>query len=711
MITEESVREVIETARIEDVVADFVSLRRRGQNFIGLCPFHNEKTPSFNVNPSRNIYKCFGCGEGGDPVKFLMTLEQLSFPDAIRWLAKKYNLKLQEKEVSPEMQQAKLEKDSLLLVNDYAKQWFGRQLFESEEGKSIGLTYFKSRGFREETIKKFGLGYAPSGRFQSGQEVGETQPGQGASTSGSLTKDAVQAGYKSEQLQRLGLSKNGRDFFYDRVMFTIHNLAGKPIAFAGRILKKDVKAPKYVNSPETEVYQKSKVLYGMFQARQAIRKLDQVYIVEGYTDVISLHQHGISNVVASSGTSLTSGQAALIKRFTNNATLLYDGDKAGIKAALRGVDVLLEQDLDVRVIILPEGEDPDSYMQSTGLEGFTNYLQSEAKDFLLFKAELLLGEESQDMAGKTRVVREMSDSLAKIDAPLKRSEYIKQFAGLLGIREDLLINQVNQAISNRRKELAKEQQREQWKQQREQGSGQRASRPAVGGPSVGGDGFPGEEPAWLGQDAGGDAPPVPDQAVSAEAPPPPMEEELHLGHGWQERYLARLLMVDGHKIYEEEEDISVGHFVLANTQDLLQDFDDSRYLAVVDHLQSLHTAGQESPPLAYWLNHSEVAFKQMAVDFSVEPHQYSDRWQEKFGIYLSQKHPEDNQVLNTTTFLHIFRKLKIDRKCRENAQKIQELAAAGDEAEVMIYLQLHQRLLELRNELADKLGTVVPPGG
>ncbi|MEO0789245.1 MAG: DNA primase [Bacteroidota bacterium] len=709
MIAEESVREVIETARIEDVVADFVSLRRRGQNYIGLCPFHNEKTPSFNVNPSRNIYKCFGCGEGGDPVKFLMTLEQLSFPDAIRWLARKYNLKLKEKEVSPEMQQAKLEKDSLLLVNDYAKQWFGRQLFESEEGKSIGLTYFKSRGFREETIKEFGLGYAPR--------------------DSSLTKDAIQAGYKEEQLRQLGLSKNGRDFFYDRVMFTIHNLAGKPIAFAGRILKKDVKAPKYVNSPETEVYQKSKVLYGMYQARQAIRKLDQVYIVEGYTDVISLHQHGISNVVASSGTSLTSGQAALIKRFTNNATLLYDGDKAGIKAALRGVDVLLEQDLDVRVIILPEGEDPDSYMQSTGLEGFSNYLQAETKDFLLFKAELLLDEESQDMAGKTRVVREMSDSLAKIDSPLKRSEYIKRFAGLLGVREDLLINQVNQAISNRRKELAKEQQREQWKQQREQGRGNGPSLPAgarqagVGGnfpqsppPSQSSsgtgqnDGFPGEEPAWLTQSPDGEAPPHLDQVPTAQPKPSPAEE-LHLGHGWQERYLARLIIVDGHKIYDEEANISVGHFILANIQDILQDFDDSRYRAVVDHLQSLHTAGQASPDLSYWINHSDVAFKQMAVDFSVEPHEYSDRWQEKFGIYLSQKHPEDNQVLNTTTFLHIFRKLKIDRKCRENAQKIQELAAAGDEAEVMIYLQLHQRLLELRNELADKLGTVVPPGG
>jgi len=354
MITEESVREVIDTARVEDVVGDFVSLRRRGQNLIGLCPFHNEKTPSFNVNPARNIYKCFGCGQGGDPVKFLMELEQLSFPDAIKWLARRYNIKLKEKELTDEQQGVFQEKESLFLVNEYARKWFEEQLFATDEGKSVGLSYLKSRGFREEIMRKFGLGFAPNVRD-------------------AFTKTALAAGYKKEQLEKLGLSKYGRDFFYDRVMFTIHNLSGKPIAFAGRILKKDVKAPKYVNSPETEIYHKSDVLYGMYQAKQSIRKLDNVYLVEGYTDVISLHQNGVENVVATSGTSLTPGQASLIKRFTQNVTLLYDGDKAGMKAALRGVDILLDQDLSVRCVLLPDGEDPDSYLQSVGTTAFQEY--------------------------------------------------------------------------------------------------------------------------------------------------------------------------------------------------------------------------------------------------------------------------------------------------------------------------------------------------
>ena len=685
MITDESVREVIETARIEDVVGDFVSLRRRGQNMIGLCPFHNEKTPSFNVNPARNIYKCFGCGEGGDPVKFLMSLEQLSFPDAIRWLARKYNLKLQEKELSPVLQQAAQEKESLFLVNDFARKWFEQQLFETEEGKSIGLSYFKSRGFREEIMKTFGLGFAPNERD-------------------ALTKAALKAGYKADQLNKLGLSRNGnRDFFYDRVMFTIHNLAGKPIAFAGRLLKTEAKAPKYVNSPETEIYHKSKVLYGMFQAKQSIRKLDNVYIVEGYTDVISLHQHGIQNVVASSGTSLTSGQASLIKRFTNNATLLYDGDKAGIKAALRGVDILLEQDLDVRVVILPEGEDPDSYMQAQGSTAFEAYLKEQSKDFLLFKAELLLGEESQDLAGKTRVVREMSSSLAKIDAPLKRAEYIKQFAALLGIQENLLINQVNKAVGERRKEVERNQQRKQWEQERNAASNSKA-------PLSGDDQFPGAEPVWLNDQ--GEAPsPIEDFGPIGDAPPAFQEDELQIGHSWQERYLARLIIVDGHKAFDPKTNTSVGHYLLQNIQDILNDFDSERYRKVVDTLSGIHKKGDPSPSLEFWLKHEDLSLRQLAVDFSVSPHSYSDRWKDKFGIYLSQKAPEENQVLDTTTFIRIFRMEKIDRKARENARTIQKLAQAGEEEKMLLHLRLQQKLIAMRNELAKELGTVVLPNG
>ncbi|MEL7160418.1 MAG: DNA primase, partial [Bacteroidota bacterium] len=527
MIKEESVREVIDTARVEDIVGDFVNLRRRGQNMIGLCPFHNEKTPSFNVNPARNIYKCFGCGEGGDPVKFLMTLEQLSFPDAIRRIAARYNIKLEEVEVSEEVKEERQERESLLLVNEFAMKWYADQLYNTEVGKSVGLSYFKSRGFRREVMEKFGLGYAPFER-------------------NGLYKAALAAGYKEEQLEKLGLIRNKRDFFFDRVMFTIHNLQGKPIAFAGRILKKDVKAPKYVNSPESEVYHKSDVLYGLHQARTQVRKLDNVYMVEGYTDVISLHQHGIQNVVATSGTSLTPGQARLVKRQTENVTLLYDGDKAGIKAALRGVDVLLIEGLNVRVVILPDGEDPDSYMQKVGTTTFEEFLTSKRRDFLFFKADLLLEEAGDDVAKRSEAIRSSIATLALVEDPLKRAGYLQQFTGRLGLEENLLVNLVNQAVAERREKVRKDQEREQRRREhtaraenrlppvrpqrkqrdsppppREEGSWAGLVEPGAAPPPTSGDPGPAdapewgglEEPGWAGmQEPGfggeGDLPPV-----------------------------------------------------------------------------------------------------------------------------------------------------------------------------------------------------------
>ncbi|MCI5080604.1 MAG: DNA primase, partial [Saprospiraceae bacterium] len=348
MITQKSVQEILETAKVEDVIQDFVNLKRRGVNMIGLCPFHNEKTPSFTVSPAKNIYKCFGCGKAGNPVQFLMDHENLSFPEALRWLAQKYGIEIEEKQVSQEVIEERQRLDSLYIVNKFARDFFAEQLFETDRGKSVGLSYFKQRGFREDIIRKFGLGYSPA-------------------QSDLLTVTAKQKGYNIDLMKEVGLtSKYGRDFFRDRVMFTIHNLSGKVIGFGGRILQKDVKAPKYINSPETEIYNKSKVLYGAFFAKTAIRKQDECILVEGYTDVISLHQDGIENVVASSGTSLTVDQIRLVKRYTQNIKILYDGDKAGIKAALRGLDLVLAQDMNVKVVLLPEGEDPDSYLQGVG---------------------------------------------------------------------------------------------------------------------------------------------------------------------------------------------------------------------------------------------------------------------------------------------------------------------------------------------------------
>ena len=332
MITQKTVQEILSVVRIEDIVGDFVTLKRKGANMGGLCPFHNEKTPSFNVNPVRNIFKCFGCGEGGDAVSFLMKHENISYPESLRYIAKKYNIAVEETEVSKEVIQEKQLADALFIINERALKFYQEQLFETDKGKSIGLQYFKQRGFREETIRKWGLGFAPEYRD-------------------ALTKTLVGEGYSIENLRKVGLTSSfDNDFFRGRVMFAIQGLAGKPIAFAGRIMQADAKAPKYINSPETEIYFKSKILYGLYHARKAVQQKDECILCEGYTDVISLHQAGIENVVASSGTSLTTEQIRLIKRFTPNIKILYDGDAAGIKAAVRGLDMVLEEDMNVKIV-------------------------------------------------------------------------------------------------------------------------------------------------------------------------------------------------------------------------------------------------------------------------------------------------------------------------------------------------------------------------
>ncbi len=692
MITEESIREVIETARIEDVVGDFVSLRRRGQNLLGLCPFHNEKTPSFNVNPARNIFKCFGCGQAGDPVKFLMELEQLSFPDAIKWLASRYNIKLKEKELSSEEQVVFQEKESLYLVNEFARVWFEDQLLRSDEGKSIGLPYFIGRGFREETIRKFGLGYAPNVRD-------------------AFTQKAVAASYKREQLEKLGLSRNGRDFFYDRVMFTIHNLAGKPIAFAGRILKKDVKAPKYVNSPETEIYHKSDVLYGMYQAKQAIRKLDNVYLVEGYTDVISLYQNGIENVVASSGTSLTPGQVSLISRFTQNVTLLYDGDKAGIKAALRGVDILLEQDLNVRCVLLPDGEDPDSYLQSVGATAFEDYLQSQPRDFMLFKADLLLEDASKDLGGKSSVIQNISESLARIKEPLRRAEYIKQLAERLDVQENLLINQINKAVSNRAKEQQKEQQRNDFREQRQARQAPLTSSPPS--PTNGDDdaSWAGlREPVWESDEA--PLPPMDFEVQRADAPTaiPPQVEELAIGHTYQERYLVQLLMLHGDKAYQAENDISIADFLLANVMDMIEEFDNAFYRGIVEEVKAYVSVNQKAPSIDHFLAHPSPKIKEMAVAVSVSPYALSPHWEDRYANYLTQKLPEDNYQEDSVSFVRIFRLAKFDRMLQKNEKKIRELQKEDPNNENLVpHVILHQRLTQLRKDVLGASGVGVRP--
>jgi DNA primase len=429
MIDQPTIDRILDAANIVDVVSEFVTLRRRGVNYVGLCPFHQDKSPSFYVSPAKNICKCFACGEGGTAVHFIMKHEQLDYFDALRLLAKKYHIDIQERELTDEEKRVRSDRESMLIVNNWAQKYFITQLHEHADGANIGLRYFKERGFRDDIIRKFQLGYSLDERD-------------------ALYKAAVQAGYKKEFLEKTGLViayENGSvsDRFRGRVMFPVHSLSGKVVAFGGRVLKKDEKTAKYVNSPESEIYHKSNELYGIFFAKQAIVKADRCYLVEGYTDVISMHQAGIENVVASSGTALTQPQIRLIHRFTEYITVLYDGDAAGIKAALRGIDLLLEEGLNVKVVLLPDGEDPDSFARKHNSSQFIDFVKENETDFIRFKTRLLLDEAGDDPVKRSSLITDIIRTVAIIPNNIARTLYIRECSAMMEIDERLLLNEVN----------------------------------------------------------------------------------------------------------------------------------------------------------------------------------------------------------------------------------------------------------------------------
>ena len=429
MIDQPTIDRILDTANIVDVVSEFVTLRKRGINYVGLCPFHTDKTPSFYVSPAKNICKCFACGEGGTAVHFIMKHEQLNYFDALRYLAKKYNIEIQERELTDKEKQRRSDRESMLIVNSWAQQYFSTQLYEHVEGKTVGLRYFAERGFREDTIRKFQLGYSLDQRD-------------------ALYKAATKNGYKKEFLEKTGLViayDNGgvNDRFRGRVIFPVHTLSGKVVAFGGRVLKKDEKTAKYVNSPESEIYHKSNELYGIYFAKQSMVKEDRCFLVEGYTDVISMHQAGIENVVASSGTALTQGQIRLIHRFTNNMTVLYDGDAAGIKAALRGIDLLLEDGMNVKVVLLPDGEDPDSFARKHNASQFAEFIKQSETDFIRFKTRLLLDDAGTDPIKRSSLITDIIRTVAIIPDNIARSIYIRECSAMMEIDEQVLLNEVN----------------------------------------------------------------------------------------------------------------------------------------------------------------------------------------------------------------------------------------------------------------------------
>jgi DNA primase len=428
MIDYPTIERILSAAQIYDVVSDFVALRKSGSGYKGLCPFHEDRTPSFHVSPAKNICKCFSCGEGGTPIHFIMKLEQLSYPEALKYLAKKYGIEVHETEMTDEQKQMQDDREAMFILNGFAQKTFTHNLFHTEEGQAIGLSYFRERGFREDIIRKFQLGYALDER-------------------NSLSQTALKSGYKKQYLEKTGLTIIGNnDYFSDRfrgrVIFPVHTLSGKIVAFGGRILKKNEKTAKYLNSPESEIYHKGNELYGIYFARQAMVKQDRCFLVEGYTDVISMHQAGIENVVASSGTALTLGQIRLIHRFTNNVTVLYDGDSAGIKAALRGIDLLLEAGLNIKIVLLPEGEDPDSFSQKQSASLFSEYIREHETDFVQFKAGLLVKDAGNDPVKKAHVITEIVNTIALIPEEIIRLVYVKECSLLLDLDERALVRNI-----------------------------------------------------------------------------------------------------------------------------------------------------------------------------------------------------------------------------------------------------------------------------
>ncbi len=635
-ISQQTINEIKNRIDIVEVISDFVSLKKVGSNYRALSPFTNEKTPSFYVSPSKEIYKCFSSSKGGDAISFVMEIEGINYIEAMRYLAAKYGIEIEEEEQTDEQIQAQNERDSLFIVLNFAKDYFSNLLWEHEEGRSIGLSYFKERGFLESTMKQFDLGYSV-----------EAWDG--------LMKAAKEKGFKEEILEKAGLILKSENKTYDRfrgrVMFPIHNVAGKVIAFGARTLRKDKKQPKYINSPETDVYHKSNILYGIHQARQAIRNEDACYLVEGYTDVISLHQAGVANVVASSGTSLTKEQIQLIGRYTKNITVLYDGDSAGIKASFRGIDLILEHDLNVRAVVFPEGEDPDSYSRQLGSEEFENYLRENAQDFITFKTNVLTEGGSQiDPVQKVKVIREVVESIALIPDGIKRSVYIKSCSDQLQIEEQVLISELNKILIANQRKNRQQAQREQQ---------------------------------------------VEEQIQEVLATPQP--KEVPHTTFYVERECLRMLINYGNEEYDER--LSIGQFIIQETADI--EFEHPEIKEVFDRVSEKVNKGQKIQPDAF-ISAEDPKTSQFVIGLLDVKYFVSEGWYEKHRIHISHE-SEDLPTAVFKTVLRLKRK-KLEALLTENDEELKSTKDITLQEEL---LKMRMHLKTLFDEVSSQLGIVV----
>ena len=671
MIDQLTIEKILDAANIVDVVSEFVTLRRRGVNYVGLCPFHNEKTPSFYVSPSKGICKCFSCGKGGNAIHFLMEHEQMSFQDAAEWLANKYGIPFRKRELTESEKALQNERESLFITNQFALDYFKDTLLNTDKGRAIGLAYFRKRGFRDDILEKFYLGYCPD------------EPD-------ALARTALAKGYTKENLIKTGLcyakDDNGalRDRFRGRVIFPVHSISGKVVAFGGRIMSAESKVAKYVNSPESVIYSKSRELYGLYQAKQAIVRKDRCFLVEGYADVISMFQSGVENVVASSGTSLTPGQIRLIHRFTNNITVLYDGDKAGIKASLRGIDMLLAEGMNVKVLLLPDGEDPDSFAQGRGATAFQQYIDTHQVDFIRFKVNLLMEDAADDPYSRSELIKSITQSISVIQDPIVRSVYITECSQIMKIDERLLINDVN-------------------RRQREQA--QAAPQPQRPAQSADENGQNQEQPAPESDDPDAPAEPEPQAEISAQDK---LRNDIRAlkreGFGpmmEKERLLSQLIVRYGGKVMctfqnedGQEQDMTVGQFIVGSLQNDGLEFRHPVYKRFVE-LMAEHLEEKNFNTQKFFMSHPETFVSLTAASLMEERYQLS-------GLFKDSKPSEDENYLFKLT-RHIMADYQMEVVRLEIKKTEKEIQEASSDTLASLQTR-YQQLLAARAELSKTLG-------
>jgi len=628
----------MEATDIVEVIGEFVQLKKRGANYVGLSPFANERTPSFTVSPAKGIFKDFSSGKGGSAVTFLMELEKFTYPEALKWLAKKYSIEVEETVETAENKEEENRRESLMIVSTYAAKFFHESLLDTDEGKAIGLSYFKERGFTADTIKKFELGYSPD-QWEA------------------FTGQALKQGYLEEFLVDSGLSvkrDNGNlyDRYRGRVMFPIHSFTGRVIAFGGRTLKSDKNVPKYVNSPESEIYHKSNVLYGLYFAKKSIREEDNCYLVEGYADVISVHQAGIENVVASSGTSLTVEQIRLIGRLTKNITILYDGDAAGIKAAVRGLDLILEEGLNVKVVLFPDGHDPDSYVRLVGTNGFKKHIEDNKKDFILFKTNLLLKEAGNDPIKKSEVIRDIVESIAKIPDSIKASVFIKECSNLLQIDERALLSELNKMRQAKAKKDS------------QQPNGRMVT-------------------------------PVEDYPVVEEPAQEPKETFS------QEKEIVRLLLLYGNKMIDWDgiANTYIGPFMIAELNDVEFEYPAAKTFI---EIYSKEVENGVLPEDQHFIHYPDKEIVDLVVTLIATKYTLSENWYEMHKILVS-----DEQANMKATILSAIFHLKMHKvgKMLDNLRN--ELQNATTDEDQDILLTQYMRMKKVEKTISDYLGSVI----